>query len=168
MKQLNLFEVDPPATAKNTAHWHLFVDGASRKNPGIAGAGIYLLKEKELVFKRGFFLGHRTNNQAEYLALLLGLFYWKKLMSPGDTITISSDSELLIKQMKGEYRVRDPILKQMFEGVQELLEGVRHYFTHVTRDRNQEADMMANLGIDKKSHVPQEFITMLHRYGITL
>ena len=102
MKQLSLFDDCVFTVTKQTKkglHWKLFVDGASRKNPGKAGAGIYLVKEDKSILKKGFYLGTKTNNQAEYLALILGIFYAKKYMAKNDMLTIFSDSELLVKHM---------------------------------------------------------------------
>ena len=64
---------------KESTTWKLFIDGASRNNPGRSGAGVYLLKNEKPVYQEGFYLGIKTNNEAEYLALLLGVFSCKKL-----------------------------------------------------------------------------------------
>ena len=75
MKQLDLFNNDQQSpTTKKPSVWALFVDGASRNNPGPSGAGIYIEKDNILEIKEGYYLGIKTNNQAEYLALVLGLF----------------------------------------------------------------------------------------------
>src|SRR5947207_1299648 len=92
----------------------LFIDGASRNNPGPGGAGIYLLKDDELVIKKGFFLGKKTNNQAEYLALLIGVFYLKKHVTADDTVQIISDSQLLIRQLQGIYKVRNEAIQSLY------------------------------------------------------
>ncbi len=171
MSQLKLFESchpAPPKSKKGGIRWTLFIDGASRKNPGLAGAGVYLVKDKMPVFKKGFYLGRKTNNQAEYLALLLGIFYANKQLEKEDVLYIMSDSELLIKQMKGEYRVKNQPLKLLFNVAQELLDDVRYTLCHVRREKNVEADALANVGIDKKGRVPQLFTTLLQRHGITL
>lgn len=99
----------------------IFVDGAARGNPGPAGAGIFITQaDKELV-KSGFFLGKKTNNQAEYLALALALFLLKKQIKNPEKIIITSDSELLIKQMRGEYQVKNPILFQIKNLIHSML-----------------------------------------------
>ncbi len=148
--------------------WKLFIDGASRKNPGNAGAGVYLMKNDEIIFRKGFFLGCKTNNQAEYLALLLGIFYAKKYVQPKDLLTIFSDSELLVKHMKGEYKIRNAELKLLFDFAFVLLDGLHYSFCHVLREYNVHADALANEGIDKKIKIPQEFFTLLHAHGIQL
>src|SRR5690349_12915959 len=83
-------------------HWKLFIDGAARNNPGKAGAGIYILKNDQEVCKEGFYLGVKTNNQAEYAALLVGLYYIKQYIEPHDHLDIISDSQLLVRQFNGE------------------------------------------------------------------
>ncbi len=139
--------------------WKLFVDGASKNNPGPSGAGVCLLKgDNELVFKKGFYLGKKTNNQAEYLALLLGIFYARKHMSLGDSIIITSDSELMVRQLNKIYSVKNAELKRMYECARQLLEGFEVKFVHVLREENTVADALANEGIEKKHHVPQEFL----------
>jgi ribonuclease HI len=171
MKQMSLFgdctPLNNPVTP-DSKEWQLFVDGASRNNPGQAGAGVYLLKNNEPVYKQGFYLGEKTNNQAEYHALLLGLYYCKQHMNSGDVLYIMSDSELLIKQMKGEYKVRQPHIKVLYDFAWRLIEGITYSFCHVPRRYNEEADALANEGIDAKMQVPHEFVKLLQRHGITL
>jgi ribonuclease HI len=170
MKQLPLFDRHETDGKGHLITWHLFFDGASRSNPGLAGAGICLIRMGELMYRRGFFLGHRTNNQAEYLALLLGLFYAHKQLNAGDYLIIASDSELLIKQMHGAYRVRDAVLKKFFDIAHGFLgqTNITYKFIHVVREKNQEADAMANKGIDKKISMPVEFIKLMRSYGVDL
>src|SRR5437867_2256163 len=100
MKQLGIFCSDVPSDNANVpvavrAYWKLSVDGASRNNPGPAGAGIYLIKNEHVVEASGYALGVKTNNQAEYLALLIGLVYLRQHMEPRDLVLIISDSQLL-------------------------------------------------------------------------
>lgn len=148
--------------------WQLFVDGASRGNPGPGGAGIYLLHQKEVVARRAYFLGKRTNNEAEYLALLIGIFLVKKEGKPGDRIEVFSDSQLLIKQMIGEYRVRKPELAVLHGLVRTHAEPFHCTFTHVYREQNVQADELANAGIDKKTPLPLSFVTLLRSHEIEL
>lgn len=145
--------------------WHLYVDGASRNNPGPAGAGIYVTKAGDPVIKQGFFLGTKTNNQAEYMALLLGLCQVKEHMQPFDVLTVFSDSELLIKQLQGHYAVKNPELRILYDRAYKLLATIPHTLRHVMREQNQEADALANEGIDKKHPVPQELAHMCHLRG---
>lgn len=149
-------------------YWKLFVDGASRNNPGLAGAGIFLLQDNQPVEKKGFFIGVKTNNQAEYLALLLGLFYLKKYARTQDVALVISDSELLVKQLRGEYKVKKQELKDLYAVAKELIEGLKVDFAHVLREDNKVADKMANIGIDQKMKVPQDFLDILNQHAIFL
>jgi ribonuclease HI len=169
MKQLNLLDCsEPVSTVEETAtEWKLYIDGASRSNPGQAGAGIYLLKNDKPEYKEGFYLGIKTNNQAEYLALLLGIFSCKRLMFPDDILYIISDSELLVRQMKGEYKVKRDTLKSLNKTAFAMLAGINYSLCHVLREYNTQADKLANKGIDDGNPMPSEFITMLQNNGIT-
>jgi ribonuclease HI len=171
MQQLFLFT---PQSSENKNilspkhHWKLFIDGASRNNPGPSGAGIYLLKDDELILQKGFFLGSKTNNQAEYLALLLGVFYLEKNVMPHDTIQIISDSQLLIRQLQGIYKVRNEVIKALYFLATTMTKDMKCTFLHVLREENSNADKMANVGIDKKVALPAEFIQLLSQYDIGL
>ena len=105
-------------------------------------------------------MGEKTNNQAEYLALLLGLFYARKHLKTGDVIHIISDSELLVRQLIGKYSVKNNILKKMHACAMALLKDHNYHFTHVLREHNKIADELANKGIEQKIHIPQEFLEM--------
>ncbi|MFC1827034.1 ribonuclease HI family protein [Thermodesulfobacteriota bacterium] len=126
----------------------LFTDGASRGNPGEAGAGIAILDEEgnELV-GTGQYLGQCTNNEAEYRALLFGL---EKCGEFGrGKIKVHLDSELIVKQIRGEYRVKHPNLKPLFlEVMQKLSDFASFSITHVRREKNSRADELANYAID--------------------
>ncbi len=154
---------------KQTMHsWSLYIDGASRKNPGKSGAGVFITKDGETVGREAFYLGIKTNNQAEYLALLLALFFIEKYADAADTIRIASDSELLVKQIAGIYRIKN-------EGLYPLHTLARSYFEkypielfHVVRGDNKEADLLANKGIDSKRPVPGAFVELLRKHHITI
>jgi len=168
MSQLNFLNNNKDFSCKEGEfnYWKLFIDGASRNNPGPAGAGIYLLKNDEPVVQKGFFLGSKTNNQAEYLSLVLGIFYLKKNMCKEDIAMIISDSQLLVRQMLGEYKVKNADLRPLFQLSNRLLSGINYNIAHVLRHENKEADKMANLGIDKGNKLSQECIDMLREYEI--
>lgn len=128
----------------------LFTDGASRGNPGKAGAGIHLLdKNGEEIAAKGFYLGECTNNMAEYKALILGLTEAKNFGNK--EITIYLDSELIVRQLQGRYKVKDAKLKPLYAEVTELLADFKSYKVgHVPRKENQRADELANQGIDDR------------------
>jgi ribonuclease HI len=168
MKQLSLFEQSKDSPATKRERWDLFVDGAARKNPGPAGAGIYLANSNEPIVRKSFYLGHKTNNQAEYLALLLGLFYAKKHIGSHDFLAIKADSELLVKQIKGIYTVRNALLKPLYLLALEMLDGMSYSCSHIVREHNTQADALANKGIDMKTSVTQEFLALLKAHDISL
>lgn len=172
MKQLSLFDDEFKKLEKCGTgirrYWKLFIDGASRNNPGPAGGGLFLLKSDEPVEKRGFFLGKKTNNQAEYFALLLGIFYLKRHVCKGDLVLIVSDSQLLVRQMKGEYKVKNTELKPLNKLARSLLRDVAHNVVHVLREENKEADALANEGLDKKRKPPQQFLDLLQQNKISI
>lgn len=129
--------------------WRLFTDGASKGNPGPAGAGWILVNDLDSVpLKDSKYLGEATNNEAEYQALILGL---KNALSHGvQAIRIHMDSELLVRQINGVYRVKNPRLKVFFHQVQDLLRQFHQYaIMHIPREQNREADGMANEAIKK-------------------
>lgn len=157
MNQLSFFN---SSDKKNGARWKLFIDGASRNNPGPSGAGVYLLKDETPVVKQGFYLGTKTNNQAEYYALLLGVYFAQRHMALDDTLIINADSELMVKQLLGEYEIRHPDLKHLYNCIMDRLRTLRYEIRHVVRKDNTVADKLANLGIDKKLPVPQEILNL--------
>lgn len=169
-KQLELFSsVEQKNQLKQEInHWKLFIDGAARNNPGPAGAGIYLLKNNEVFGKYGFFLGKKTNNQAEYLALLLGLLIIKKNVGPYDRIRIVSDSQLLVRQIKGEYRIKNVELKPLYTAALTLMGSMHVEIHHVFRIDNADADSMANYGVDHRINVPQDLKDELKHHGIII
>lgn len=138
--------------------WELFIDGASRNNPGPAGAGIYLLKDGVPIEEKGFYLGVRTNNQAEYLALVLGAYYAQKYIDQKDILVINADSELLVRQLTGIYKIKNEQLARLYKVAAILLDGVRYSIHHVRREQNHIADKLANMGIDKKIKVPKDIL----------
>ena len=126
-----------------------FIDGAARGNPGPAGAGVYVEAERDRpVLEYWEPLGNTTNNVAEYRALLLGL---RSALDLGvKRLEVRADSELLIKQLKGEYRVKNAGLRPLYEEALVLLRGLEEVrLKHVRREHNTEADRLANEGIDR-------------------
>ena len=142
--------------------WTLHIDGAARNNPGPAGAGFVLHRGEELVIEAGFYLEEKTNNQAEYLALLIGLFHVKQLLDCDDSLLIVSDSQLLVRQMIGQYKVKNGGLLPLKFLASSELTTVSHSFKHVLRSENKKADRMANEGIDRQIPLPPEFLKFLH------
>ncbi len=148
--------------------WTVFIDGASRNNPGKSGAGVFMQKDGETVCAEGFYLGIKTNNQAEYLALLLALYFIDCFASADDTIRIASDSELLVKQMAGIYRIKNEGLRPLHALAKRYLERYPIELYHVLRDSNKQADALANKGVDSKKTVPDAFKELLKQHHISL
>lgn len=139
----------------------LFVDGASRGNPGDAGAGVVIIQGESRLYKGGFYLGRGTNNEAEYWALLIGLQLVFNLGLTEYPLFIFSDSQLMVRQIRGEYRVKNEHLRPLFARAKERLEHLSFTITHVLREYNKEADAMANRGIDTHTLLPGEIVEQL-------
>lgn len=127
----------------------LHTDGGSRGNPGPAALGYVISSpEGEELESRGEYLGEMTNNQAEYHALLSGL---RKCVDIGaERVKVKMDSELIVKQMKGEYRVKDKELGKIFIQVHNEITRLKKVtFEHVRREFNKEADAKVNEALDR-------------------
>jgi ribonuclease HI len=132
----------------------VYIDGGARGNPGPAGAGVVVTDaaDGQALREGGLFLGHATNNVAEYQGLLAGL------RAAGDLsaaeVEIVSDSQLLVRQMTGEYRVKNDRLRQLHGQASKLASGfARCTFRHVPRSENVHADGLVNQAINLKRNV---------------
>lgn len=136
-----------------TAFWTVNSDGGARGNPGPGGAGIVVRDPSgAVVATGGAYLGTVTNNVAEYEALLWGLRAARALGA--DRLRVRADSELVVKQLRGEYRVKNKGLQPLFCEAQELRRGFDEVvFEHVMRARNADADAMANEAMDAEGLV---------------
>src|ERR1043165_6720682 len=124
------------------------IDGGARGNPGPAGAGVVIHETGHgALFEAGYFLGEMTNNMAEYTGLvraLEALAAW-----PEADVTICSDSELMVRQITGEYRVRNATLLGLYQQAQKLLLRRDQWrIRHVPREENRRADELANMAMD--------------------
>ena len=127
-----------------------YTDGASRGNPGQAGIGVAIYNEKNEKLKSiSQYIGEATNNVAEYKALISALQASQELGA--EEIEVFTDSELMVKQIKGEYRVKNEGLKPLFNEAKELIKTFTTVkVTHVRRELNKEADKLANIAIDSQ------------------
>ncbi len=127
----------------------LFVDGASRGNPGDASIGCTILdSEGEEIFTVSERIGIATNNVAEYTALVQGLK--KALNEKISNIKVKADSELMVKQMKGQYKVKNLALKDLWIQAQKVSKEFESFsIEHVRREQNSRADELANLALDQ-------------------
>ncbi len=130
---------------------YAYCDGASRGNPGESGIGVILRDEQgRVIFSGGGYLGNGTNNVAEYEALIACL---KKAQQTGcDKLIVYSDSQLMVRQLQGVYKVRDKHLQKYFQEASRLIQSGPFEFeiSHVEREQNRDADLLANAGIDSK------------------
>ena len=127
----------------------IYTDGGARNNPGPAGAGVVIVDgAKKFEFKK--FLGERTNNWAEYEAVILALTEAKKRGLAGRSIEVRLDSQLVAEQLSNNYQVKEPTLWPQYMKVHNLL--VTHFpdakFVHIPREKNAEADKLVNEAID--------------------
>ncbi len=126
-----------------------YIDGGSRGNPGPSGFGV--LVEDEVgrpVAELSEFLGRQTNNYAEYSGLLAALSY--ALKHGFKALKVISDSELMVKQIRGEYKVSSPALKQLYDQASKMIDQCDFFdINHVLREKNREADRLANLAMDR-------------------
>jgi ribonuclease HI len=129
-------------------------DGASRGNPGPAAAGVVIEDTSGVVVEQlGAYLGEMPNNQAEYHALILGLQTVGGFQP--SAVDVFMDSELVVRQMTGVYRVRDAALQLLYREATALARGLPHVtFTHVRRGQNALADRLANLALDEARRSP--------------
>lgn len=125
-----------------------FCDGGSRGNPGPAGFGVYIEDEQGAkVAELSEFLGIRTNNFAEYSGLLAALEFALRYEHP--RLKVISDSELMVKQIKGQYKVKSPDLRSLYEEAKRRIAGLDFFqIQHVLRNKNREADRLANEAMD--------------------
>lgn len=132
----------------------IHIDGGARGNPGPAGAGIVIQSADDgtVLFEAGYYLGRATNNVAEYRALLKALARAEVLGA--EAVDLRSDSELLVRQMNGEYRVKNAALKALFERACRARKSFRRLAVrHIQREQNQRADRLVNQAIDAKANV---------------
>ena len=128
-----------------------YIDGGSRGNPGPAGYGVQIVDDAGgVVAELHGALDHTTNNVAEYHGLLAALAW---AVDHGHTaLHVRSDSELLVKQLRGEYRVKNAGLQPLYQDARALTSRIgRVTFEHVRRERNKEADRLANLAMDESA-----------------
>jgi ribonuclease HI len=137
-------EAKPAATA-----YRANIDGASRNNPGPAAYGVVIRDPRgEIVARLKKYIGRMTNNVAEYYGLIAALDY---AQSQGiRALRVESDSELLVKQMRGQYKVKNADLQPLFERAKKMSQALESFgIEHVYREQNREADALANEALDE-------------------
>ena len=130
----------------------IYTDGGARGNPGIAGFGLIVLDDQNReIFHQSKFLGIKTNNQAEYLGLIAALTWLKDHQSDFTAINFYSDSQLMVRQITGLYKVKSPNLKPLFTAAQNLIGQIKPpiAFLDIRRGKNELADSLANQAMDE-------------------
>lgn len=134
----------------------IYIDGGARGNPGPSGIGVVICNEKgEAVKRYSEYIGQATNNQAEYQALIFALkkikLLFGKKIAKQQEVEIRSDSELLVKQLKGEYKILDKEIQQLFLETWNLkLDFAKVKFKLIPRQKNKEADQLVNEALDSQ------------------
>jgi ribonuclease HI len=125
-------------------------DGGARNNPGPAGAGFVIREGEKVVFEGRQYLGSQTNNWAEYEAVAIALAEAKRLGLAGRELLVRMDSKLVIEQVMGNWKIKEPTLKPQLAKVKALLVDFPSYeFVYVPRAENSEADRLVNEAIDE-------------------
>jgi ribonuclease HI len=132
----------------------IYTDGGARGNPGPAAIGVVIYRDQEKIAGVGEYIGERlTNNWAEYEAVIFALLKALELELIGADIEFKLDSLLVVEQLKGNWRIKEPSLKPQVEKVRGLLKDFgRVTFTHIPREENKEADALVNEALDGAGH----------------
>ncbi len=132
-------------------------DGGSRGNPGPSAIGVVCLSDTEQVFQLSEYIGITTNNVAEYTAVLKSLEYLIANEISASNVSFFLDSELIVKQLQGLYKIKQPHLQELNSLVKQKIEILKNKnslreisFTHVLREKNKEADHLVNLSLDSQ------------------
>jgi ribonuclease HI len=151
-----LFRDSAPEARPAVAAYRANIDGGSRGNPGPASYGVVVRDPRgEIVAKLKKYIGRMTNNVAEYYGLIAALDY---AQSQGiRQLRIEADSELMVKQMRGLYKVKSPELRPLYERARKMAQALESFrIDHVYREQNSEADALANQAIDEaEGRVPR-------------
>lgn len=148
MTQTSLF--NKPAPPRKPFEILANIDGGARGNPGPAAYGVVVRDARGEVIKEwGEYLGIQSNNVAEYSGLLAALDY--AVRAGHASVKVFSDSELMVRQMLGEYKVKNPALKELYDRAQALVRKLQRFaIEHVLRERNREADRLVNQVLDDR------------------
>jgi ribonuclease HI len=133
---------------------HAYIDGATRGNPGESGIGVVLKNQTGAILESiSGYIGKATNNIAEYSALLVCLN--KAIDLNCKHLIVFSDSELLVRQMNRQYRVKNEGIKKVYQHVQRVLSksAIKFEIKHIDRERNKDADLLANAGINSRRRI---------------
>ena len=139
--------ISNPSTPKWPQEVTIFTDGASRGNPGPASYGLTALGGEETIFEEATILDPTTNNVAEYFGVRRALEI--AVQNKIQKLILKTDSQLIVEQLKGHYKIKSKKLKPIFKECIELIQKIPHFqCSHVMREDNQRADELANLALD--------------------
>ncbi|MCU1242640.1 MAG: ribonuclease [Candidatus Acidoferrum typicum] len=146
---------EPNAARGSTAAYRANIDGGSRGNPGPASYGVVIRDPRgQVVAKLKKYIGRSTNNVAEYYGLIAALDYAQQHSIRA--LRVESDSELLVRQMLGQYKVKSPELRPLFERAKKMAQSFDSFkISHVYREQNADADALANEALDETSGTPR-------------
>jgi ribonuclease HI len=119
----------------------IFTDGASFGNPGPMGIGVVIYRDGKKAAEMSEYIGNGTNNIAEYTAVMRALEYARE--SGDKEVHVKSDSQLIVRQLNGDYKVKDEKLKTLKRKIESLIEGMNVRFEHIPREKNEEADALS-------------------------
>jgi ribonuclease HI len=132
--------------------WKIFTDGGARGNPGEAACAFVIMCGDELAFETGLYLGYQTNNEAEYWGVIHSLEYIKKMSASPSSATWFLDSKLVVEQITGRWRVKEPRLQELQRRCLSLLVEIfphkAYRFQHIPRGQNTRADHLVNVALD--------------------
>jgi len=124
----------------------IYIDGASKGNPGPSGVGVVITRGAETIRNTSVFIGHATNNVAEYNALIFGL--QEALILKAQKIKIHTDSQLLYRQIKRIYKIKNPGILVLYNQAVHLMSGFKEVLiNNIPREQNRGADKLANLAV---------------------
>ncbi len=124
----------------------IYIDGASKGNPGLSGIGVVVCQKSQVIKNVSVFIGQATNNIAEYTALIYGL--QEALILKADKVKVNTDSQLLYRQIKKIYKIKNPGILVLYQQAQHLISGLKEVeFKNIPREENRGADRLSNLAV---------------------
>jgi len=128
----------------------IYIDGASRGNPGKASYAYIIKKRNKVLIEKCDYIGFTTNNVAEYMAFIKALEYIAINFNEEKEVVVYSDSELVVKQLNGLYKVKSPEIRALYDKVMKYSKNfTRFSVIYIPRERNKKADQLCNLSLDK-------------------
>jgi ribonuclease HI len=129
----------------------IYCDGGARGNPGPGASAFVVEKEEKIIFKQGKYLGRATNNIAEYQGVLMAMHWLKENLKKTEEIIFVLDSELVVNQLSGKFKIKNENLRNLFYAIKEIEKTllVKIFYQAVPRDKNKLADLLVNQTLDE-------------------